>query len=394
MRRVYLDNAATSPVRPEVIEAIASSYRETIGNPSSLHRFGQLAKRSLEGARRTVAGCLGADPKEIYFVPGGTVGDNMALLGAAQANRDRGRHIITSEIEHHAVLHACDHLESQDFDVTRLGVDRQGLVDPSEFEGSVREDTMLVSIILANNETGTVQPLAEISAIAKDRGVLVHTDAVQAIGKMPVSVDSLGVDLLSLTAHKFYGPKGIGVLYARAGTSVSPLIYGGSQERELAPGTENIAGAVGLAKALELATGEIGQEPARIGGLRDRLEDGILARIPDVQVNGHPTLRLPNILNVSFAFVEGESLLLALDTRGIAVSTGSACTAGSTDPSHVLLAMGLDRDMASGSLRFSFGRENDEEDVGYVLDNLVDVVQRLRELSPKYAGRDNPRGTC
>jgi len=382
MRRVYLDNAATSPMRPEVVAAMASSYAEVVGNPSSLHMFGQSAKRALEGARATVATAIGASPKEIYFTPGGTVSDNMALMGVAYACRDRGRHLITSTIEHHAVLHTCRHLESQGFEVTYLPVDKHGIVDLEALERSIRDDTILVSVMLANNEVGTVQPLAEIVEVARKRGVPVHTDAVQAIGKMPVDVEALGIDLLSLTAHKFYGPKGVGALYVRQGTQILPLIYGGHQERELWPGTENIQGIVGLALALKLACQEMDSEIVRIGQLRAKLEAGIHERIPDVHLNGHPDRRLPNILNLSFAHTEGESLLMSLDTKGIAASTGSACSAGSADPSHVLLAMGVRRDLAEGSLRFSLGRENASEDIDYVLDALVEVVQRLRELSP------------
>lgn len=382
MHKVYLDNAATSPCREEVVAAMAECYRNVIGNASSLHTFGQSAKRALEGARATVAATLGASPKEIYFTPGGTISDNIALRGVALACRDRGRHLITSTIEHHAVLNTCHQLEREGFRVTYVPVDSGGVVDVDALQESIQEDTILISIMLANNEVGTIQPLEEISAIARERGVLLHTDAVQAAGKMDVKVNTLGVDLVSLTAHKFYGPKGVGVLYVRQGTPILPLIYGGHQERELSPGTENIQGIVGLATALKLVTEEMDTEWPRIAALRDRLQAGILERIPDVQVNGNSERRLPNILNMSFAHIEGESLLLALDTKGIAVSTGSACSAGSTDPSHVLLAMGVPRELAQGSLRFSFGRENDEQDVTYVLDALVEIVERLRELSP------------
>ncbi len=384
MRRVYLDHAATTPARPEVLETMMRCYREVVGNASSLHMFGQEAKRALEGARKSVARILGADPGEIYFTGGGTESDNLAVKGVVRANEDRGGHVITSSIEHHAVLHSCQQLEEEGYEVTYLPVDRHGLVDLDALASSIREDTMLVSVMLANNEVGTVQPLAEISAMAEEYDIPVHTDAVQAIGKRHVDVDALGVDLLSLAAHKFYGPKGVGVLYVRQGTRVAPLLHGGHQERTLYPGTEDIPGVVGLETALALAHEEIDDASECLAGLRDRLQRGIEERIPDVALNGHPTSRLPNILNMSFAGVEGESLLMALDTQGIAVSTGSACTAGSSEPSHVLRAMGLDRNRAQGSLRFSLGRDNDAEDIAYVVNTLTEVVERLRELSPTY----------
>ena len=382
MREVYLDNAATSPVRAEVVDAMMLYFSGIMGNASSLHTVGQKAKRALEQARSAVARALGTESKEIYFTSGGTESDNLAIKGAAYANAERGRHIITTAIEHHAVLSSCHYLETQGFEVTYLPVDNQGVVDLDALRDSIRDDTVLVSVMLANNEVGVIQPLAEIAAIAKERGALVHTDAVQGIGKIPVDVDALGVDLLSLTAHKLYGPKGTGALYVRQGTSIVPLRHGGHQERELSPGTENIPGIVGLATALELACEEMVDEGARLARLRDQLEAGLRERIAEVALNGHPELRLPNILNMSFAHAEGESLLLALDTKGIAVSTGSACSAGSTDPSHVLMAMGLGRTRASGSLRFSLGRNNDTKDIDYVLDQLPLIVERLRRLSP------------
>lgn len=361
-------------------------YKEVIGNASSLHMSGQESKRALEGARRTVAQILGADPREIYFTGGGTESDNLAVKGMARANGNRGGHVITSSVEHHAVLHSCQQLEKEGYEVTYLPVDRHGLLDLDALAASIREDTILISIMLANNEVGTIHPLAKVSGVAEEYDIPVHTDAVQAMGKRPVDVDALGVDLLSLTAHKFYGPKGVGVLFVRQGTRISPLLHGGHQERTLCPGTEDVPGIVGLETALELAHEEMDETSARLGRLRDQLQREIEGRIPDVELNGHPTLRLPNILNMSFAGVEGESLLMALDTRGIAVSTGSACTAGSTDPSHVLQAMGVGRDRAQGSLRFSLGRDNDAEDIEYVVAALAEIVERLRELSPTYSG--------
>jgi len=384
MRRVYLDHAATSPVRREVVEAMLPHFSETMGNASSLHMFGQRAKRALEEARQSVARALGAHPKEIYFTSGGTESNNLAIEGVAQANSDRGRHLITSPIEHHAVLNTLHHLETQGYEVTYLPVDDRGIVDLDALERSIRDDTILISIMLANNEVGTIEPLSQIADIARNRGILLHTDAVQAVGKMPVNVDDLGVDLLSLTAHKLYGPKGTGALYVRHGTRIVPLLHGGHQERTMRPGTENIPGIVGLAAALDLACRDLDTESARLAALRDRLESGIRDRIQDAHLNGHRESRLPNILNMSFARAEGESLLLALDLRGIAVSTGSACAAGSTEPSHVLRAMGVDSLLAQGSLRFSLGRDNDEDDIDYVLDALAEIAPRLRELSPVY----------
>ncbi len=382
MRQVYLDHAATTPVRAEVLAAMLPYFADHAGNASSLHQAGQRAKKALDESRDTVALALGVDPKEIYFTSGGTESDNQAIVGVARAQAQRGRHLITSTIEHHAVLNVCQWLEEQGYAVSYVRVDQQGLLDLQALQASMRPDTVLVSVMLANNEVGTIEPLAEIARLAHARGILVHTDAVQTVGKMPVRVDELGVDLLSLTAHKFCGPKGIGVLYVRRGTPIEPLLHGGHQEWALRPGTQNIPGIVGLATALRLATAELPVEAARLSALRDRLQAGILAQIPDVQVNGHPTLRLPNILNVSFGGLEGEALLLALDIKGIAVSTGSACTAGSTDPSHVLQALGLERARADGSLRFSLGHTTTEEDIDYTLQTLVEVIGRLRSMLP------------
>ena len=387
MSRVYLDHSATTPIREQVLQAMLPYFSEISGNASSLHMFGQRAKRALEESRRAVAGILDADPQEIIFTSGGTESDNLALKGAARAGRARGQHLITAAFEHHAILHTCRALEDEGFDVTYLPIDGQGIVDLDALKESIREDTLLVSVMLANNEVGTIQPLAEIASIARSRGVLVHTDAVQAVGKMPVNVAELGVDLLSLTAHKFYGPKGAGVLYVRQGTPINPLLHGGHQGRGMRPGTDNVAGVVGLAAALRLVCQEMDVEVKRLAGLRDRLEAGIHERLGKVYLNGHPVLRLPHILNVSFAGVDGEALLLALDMRGIAVSTGSACTAGATDPSHVLLSMGVDPALAQGSLRFSLGHANDDADIDYVLDVLVESVCRLREIAHAHTPR-------
>lgn len=386
MRRIYMDHSATTPVHPEVAQIIQEHMVETYGNPSSIHSFGRDARKSVEHAREAVARLIGADePREIIFTSGGTEADNMALKGVAAANRRHGKHIITSAIEHHAVLHTCEWLEKQGYDVTYLPVDKDGLVDPTGLKEAVRDDTILVSIMLANNEVGTVQPLEEISAITKERGIYLHTDAVQAVGNIPVDVNKLGVDLLSLSGHKIYGPKGIGALYIRRKTKMEPLFHGGSHERRLRSGTENVPGIVGLGKAAELALAELDERATRNRALRDRLLGGIMKRISDVKLNGHPSKRLPNNANVSFLYVEGESILLNLDMKGIAASSGSACTSGSLEPSHVLTAMGIPHEVAHGSVRFSLGRENTEEDVDYVVEVLVETIARLRDMSPLYS---------
>lgn len=382
MGSLYFDHAATTPTRPEVIQAMMPYFAEHAGNPSSIHMFGQRAKRALDEARRTVADVLGAKPAEIYFTSGATESNNIAIQGAAKSYAMFGRHLITSAFEHHAVLHTFQALEKQGFQVTYLPVDEQGLVRPEEVEKALRPDTILVSIMLANNEVGTVQPIQEIAGILRRRGILFHTDAVQAVGKIPVNVRELGVDMLSLTAHKFYGPKGVGALYVREGVEIAPLFFGGHQEGVLRPGTQNVPGIVGLAAALRLACQEMKDEGARMRRLRDLLEQSITERIPDVHVNGHPDKRLAHISNVSFAGLDGEALLLALDMQGIAVSTGSACTAGSTEPSHVLRAMGVDPLWARGSIRFSLGRDTTEEDIRFLIEVLATAVSRLRQMAP------------
>ena len=390
MREIYFDNAATSPVRPEVVEAMSLFHSEVFGNPSSLHQSGQRAKRALEEARSAVAAVIGADPKEIFFTSGGTESNNLALRGAAHAAADRGKHIITSSIEHHSVLNVCHALEKEGFKVTYLPVDRSGVIDLDALQDSIRSDTVLVSIMLAGNEVGTIQPLSQAAAMAGEKGIVLHADACQAVGKMPVNAADLGVDLLSLTAHKFYGPKGQGALYVRRGTKIMPLLQGGHQERLLRPGTENIPGIAGLASAIRLASEDLALESVRLSALRDRLESGVLARVSDVSLNGRRELRVPNISNMSFGSIQGESLLLVLDMSGISVSTGSACNAGSTEPSHVLRAMGLDPNLAQGSLRFSLGRQNTEAEVDEVVAVLSEAVDRLRENEP---ARQDPM-TC
>lgn len=382
MKEIYLDNAATTAVRSEVIDAMQPFLAEIYGNPSSLHTAGQKSKRILEQSRDEVASILQAEPNEIFFTSGGTESDNLAIKGFAFANSDHGKHLITSSIEHHAVLNVFQELEKQGFQVTYLPVDHYGLVDPEIVKNAICSDTIMISIMLANNEIGTIEPLKEITALAGERGIAVHTDAVQAVGKIPVSVTDLGVDLLSLTAHKFYGPKGVGVLYKRYGIKLAPLFEGGRQERILRPGTENIPGVAGLATALRLAARELDSETASLSTMRNRLEDGIISRIRHVTLNGHPHKRLPNISSLNFAFLEGEALLLALDTKGIAVSTASACSAGSDEPSHVLQAIGLDPVASRGTLRFSLGRNNTPEEIEYTIDAVAETLEQLRQLSP------------
>jgi len=385
MQRIYMDYAATTPVRPEVLEAMMPYFSAEFGNASGVYSWSRTAHQALDQARDTVAQILGAQAEEIVFTGGGSESDNLAVKGAALAYRERGRHIITSSVEHHAVLEACHWLESQGFEVTYLPVDGDGLVDPQAVKDALRPDTILVSIMHANNEVGTVQPIAEIGEILRDSKAVFHTDAVQTAGVLDINVDRLHVDLLSLSAHKFYGPKGVGVLYVRKGTKLTPLIHGGGHERRRRAGTENVPGIVGLAKALELSQQERETENARLQALRDKLIAG-LGAIPHTRVNGSRTHRLPNNVNVCFEFIEGESLLLTLDMRGVAASSGSACTSGSLEPSHVLLAMGIPHEIAHGSLRLTLGCGTTEADVDYVLQEVPAIVERLRAMSPLYRG--------
>ena len=382
-RIIYMDNAATTAVRKEVLEVMLPYFTQHYGNPSSIHSVGRDAKRAVENARKQVAAAIGAQPQEIYFTAGGSESDNWALRSATEMLVKKGKHIITSAIEHHAVLHTCEYLEKkQGYRVTYLPVDEFGRVSAADVKAAIAEDTVLISIMAANNEIGTLQPIAEIGKIAKEAGVLFHTDAVQAIGAIPVDVNDWNVDLLSLSAHKFHGPKGVGALYIRKGVRMSNLIYGGAQERNLRAGTENLASIVGLGKAIEIAVAELPEYTARMTHLRDMLLDGIPAKIPDVRINGHRTQRLPGNANVSVRYIEGESLLMRLDLAGVEGSSGSACTSGSLDPSHVLLAIGLPHEIAHGSLRLSLGIANTEEDVRYVLDVLPGIVETLRAMSP------------
>lgn len=379
---VYLDHAATTPVRPEVVEAMLPYLSQTFGNASSIHRFGQEARRALDDARETVATCIGAESDEICFTSGGTESDNLAILGVIHASGAVKGHPITSRVEHPAVLNCFRHLEQDGYGVTYLPVDRFGIVDIRDIKVGVQSETNIISVMLANNETGTLQPVKEIAEVAHRRGVPVHTDAVQAIGKIPVNVNDLEVDLLSISAHKIYGPKGVGALYIRKGTRIDPLLHGGHHEHGRRPGTENVAGIVGFAKAIALATEDISCASEHLAALRDRLEHRVAQSIANVHLNGHPRRRLPNILNLSIEGVEGESLLLALDLCGIAVSTGSACTSGSLGPSHVLSAMRVAPELARGSLRFSLGRDNTEEQMDFVAERLAEAVERLRGMSP------------
>ncbi|KLK88212.1 cysteine desulfurase [Methanoculleus sediminis] len=381
-RTLYMDHAATTFMKPEVVAAMAPYLSEHFGNPSSLYRFSRESKNGVEEARGQVAAAVGASAGEIFFTSGGTEADNWAIKGIALANRNRGNHIVTSAIEHHAVLHTCEWLERQGFSVTYLPVDGFGRVEPERVGEAITDETILVSVMTANNEIGTVQPVAEIGRVAHDRGVLFHTDAVQAIGAVPIDVERMGIDLLSLSGHKFYGPKGTGALYIRQGTRVETLIHGGGQERGRRAGTENVPGIVGLGRAIELATADIEGHNRRIAAMRDRLVRGVLGSVPDSRLNGHPTERLPNNANFSFRYIEGESILLLLDGRGICASTGSACSSGSSEPSHVLLATGLSHEEAHGSLRLTLGDANTGEDVDHVLEVLPEVIGRLRRISP------------
>ncbi|MGB4614430.1 MAG: cysteine desulfurase NifS [Limnochordia bacterium] len=384
MKAVYLDHAATTPMRDEVIEAMMPYFKEKFGNASSVYSFGREARKALDEARQATAGIINADFNEIIFTGGGSEANNLAIKGAAWEYRHKGKHLITSSIEHHAVLHPMQQLEKEGFEVTYLPVDDQGLVSVEEFANALRGDTILVSIMHANNEIGVIQPIAQIGAICKERGILFHTDAVQTAGLLDIDVKKLNVDMLTMSAHKLYGPKGVGALYVRKGVRLVPLIQGGGHENRRRAGTENVPGIVGMAKALELAAAEREVVTPRIQKLRDRLLEGIL-NIPHTRLNGSRTERLPNNINVSIEFIEGESLLLNLDLKGIAASSGSACTSGSLDPSHVLLAIGLSHEVAHGSLRLTLGRDNTDADVDSVLETLPPIVERLREMSPLFS---------
>lgn len=378
-----MDNAATTPVSPAVLEKMLPYFSECYGNANSIHSTGLDARKALNAARKKVAAALNCNPEEVYFTSGGSESDNWALKGVAFANRKKGNHIITSAIEHHAILHTCEWLEKQGFEITYVPVDADGLVNPADVEAAITDKTILISIMAANNEIGTIEPIEEIAKIAHAHHVLFHTDAVQAIGAIPVDVRAIGCDLLSLSGHKFHGPKGVGALYIKQGTRIDNLIHGGAQERGRRASTENVAGIVGMAEAIELATANIPEKAARISALRDQLIDGLTA-LPYVRLNGHRTKRLPGNVNVSVRFIEGESLLLRLDLAGVAASSGSACTSGSLDPSHVLLAIGLPHEIAHGSLRLSLSDTTTQEEVDYVLSVLPGIIEYLRNMSPLY----------
>ncbi|MDO9035098.1 MAG: cysteine desulfurase NifS [Methanoregula sp.] len=383
-RTIYMDHSATTFVKPEVLKEMIPYFTEHFGNPSSIYGIARESKKAIDVARMQTANALGADPDEIYFTSGGSESDNWAIKGVAFANRKRGNHIITSQIEHHAVLHTCHYLEKEGFEVTYLPVDQYGLVDPAVLEKAITDKTILISIMYANNEIGTIEPVAELGAIARKHKVYFHTDAVQAIGSVPIDVKTQNIDLLSLSAHKFYGPKGTGALYIKKGVRIENLIHGGGQERRRRAGTENIAGIVGLGKAIELATADILGHSAKIRSMRERLIKGVLSTISHTRLNGHPEQRLAGNFNVSFEFIEGESMLLWLDDEGICASTGSACTSGSLEPSHVLLATGLPVEISHGSLRLTLGDANTEKDVDIVLEVLPKIVKKLRDMSPLY----------
>ncbi|HBC31307.1 MAG TPA: cysteine desulfurase NifS [Clostridiales bacterium] len=384
---IYMDNAATTPIKREVLEAMMPYFTDKYGNPSSIYSIGGQSRNAIERAREKVSKVFNAKPQEIFFTSCGSESDNWAIKGIAYANRKRGNHIITSKIEHHAVLHTCQYLEKQGFRVTYLDVDEYGFINLDQLKESIRDDTILISIMFANNEIGTIQPIAEIGKIAKEKGIYFHTDAVQAIGNVKIDVNELNIDLLSLSAHKFYGPKGIGALYIRQGVKIDPLISGGAQERNRRAGTENVPYIVGLGKAIELACENIDEHNEKLTKLRKRLIKGIFDNIDYARLNGDEEKRLPGNANFCFRFIEGESILLSLDMEGIAGSSGSACTSGSLDPSHVLLAIGLPHEIAHGSLRLTLGDFNTEEDVDYVVEKLTEIVARLRAMSPLYDER-------
>ena len=378
---VYMDHAATTYAAPEVVEAMLPYFSEKFGNPSSVYGIGQENKAAVDEARAKVAAAINAEPNEIYFTAGGTESDNWALKGVAFANIRKGKHIITTAVEHHAVLHAAEWLQSQGFEVTYLPVDQYGMVSPADVEKAIRPDTILISVMYANNEVGTIQPIAEIGAIARAHGIYFHTDAVQAVGHVPIDVKAEHIDMLSLSGHKFYGPKGIGVLYIRRGVRIQNLLHGGAQESRRRAGTENVAGIVGLGAAIERSVAAMPEESARLTAMRDHMIRELL-KIPASHLNGHPTQRLPNNVNITFEYIEGEGILLLLNMFGICASTGSACNSASLEPSHVLTAMGVPHEIAHGSVRLTLGERNTEEDVSYVLEKLPEVVRKLRSMSP------------
>ena len=381
---IYMDNAATTQVYPEVFDAMKPYFTEFYGNPSSIYSFAGNSKKAVEDARKTIADFLGARTEEIYFTGGGSESDNWALKATADAYANKGKHIITSKIEHHAILHTCEYLEKKGFEVTYLDVDENGFVNPADVEKAIRPDTILVSIMTANNEIGTIEPIAEIGKIAKDHGVLFHTDAVQAFGHIPMNVDEMNIDMLSASGHKINGPKGIGIMYIRKGVKIGSFVHGGAQERQRRAGTHNVPGIVGIGKAVELARDNMKERMEYETKLRDHLISRVMEEIPYAKLNGDKVKRLPNNVNVCFRFIEGESMLILLDQNGVCGSSGSACTSGSLDPSHVLLAIGLPHEIAHGSLRLTLSEKNTMEEVDFTVDKLKGIIERLRSMSPLY----------
>ncbi len=384
MKRIYLDHNATTPIAPEVLAAMLPYLTEEFGNASSIHAYGQNARGAVEQARSSVASLVGARAADIMFTSGGTESNNHAILGAVAAAPGKAKHVITSAIEHVAVLDACRALAKGGIDLTVLPVDREGLVNPEDVRRAIRPETVLITLMLANNEIGTIEPIEEVGKIADERGIVFHTDAVQAAGKIPIDVEKLGVDLLSISAHKFSGPKGVGALYIRKGTQLAPLLYGGHSERDRRPGTEDVAAIAGMGKAAELALTGMSKESERVRALRDRLEQGLLARVPHSWINGAGAPRVPNTANLTFPFIEGESMVIALDLKGIACSTGAACSSGALEPSHVLMALGLAPEDARATLRLSLGHQTTDEEVDFALETIPPVIERLRQLSPTY----------
>jgi cysteine desulfurase len=384
MKTIYLDNAATTHIRPEVLDEMLPYLKDNYGNPSSIYSLGKEGRKAVEKAREQVAKALHCKSSEIFFTGGGSESDNWAIKSTANANREKGMHIITSAIEHHAVLNACKFLEKNGYEISYIPVDSNGIVKIDELKEAIKKDTTLISIMYANNEIGTIQPIEEIGKIAKEHNIYFHTDAVQAVGNIPIDLNKLDVDLLSLSGHKIYGPKGVGVLYIKEGTKIASFIHGGGQEKGKRAGTENVAGIVGVGKAIELATNDIETHSKHMQELRDMTIENVLKNIPYSRLNGDKVKRLPGNVNISFEYIEGESILLLLDSKGICASSGSACTSGSLDPSHVLLAIGLPHEIAHGSLRLTFGMENTKDDVEYLLETLPPIIEKLRSMSPLY----------
>ena len=381
---IYMDNAATTPVKPEVLDAMLPYFTEKFGNPSSIYSISSENKKAITDAREVIAKTINTTPENIYFTAGGSESDNWALKATADAYASKGKHIITTKIEHHAILHTCEYLETKGFEITYLDVDENGLVKLDELTAAIRPDTILISVMFANNEIGTIEPIAEIGKIAHEHGVLFHTDAVQAYTQVPIDVEAMHIDMMSTSGHKINGPKGIGFLYIRKGVKIKSFIHGGAQERHRRAGTENVTGIIGLAKAAEIATANMKERTAEEIKVRDHLIERIEKEIPYAKLNGDRVKRLPNNVNFSFQFVEGESMLILLDSKGICASSGSACTSGSLDPSHVLLAIGLPHEIAHGSLRLTISDQITMEDADYVVDNLKEIVNHLREMSPLY----------